>query len=166
MCTSLLIIRDMSQLSFNSHHHHRHTPPSPSLTTTTTNTTTTTRQPTPMTPTPTTTTTTMPTTTMQTRTKKNDHSGGAQQTAPPPNHRRWHERFTRRSSCSCPTDSCWIPVISVDSGAIPVEFTSQIFGILLFWYLHRNSPRNGPERNGTGMDRNGMAPECSDQNEH
>jgi hypothetical protein len=55
------------------------------------------------------------------------------------------------SSCSCPTDSCWIPVIPVDSGAIPVEFTSQIFAILLFRYLHRNSPRNGPERNGTGM---------------
>ena len=60
------------------------------------------------------------------------------------------------SSYQCPTDSCRIPVIPADSSTIPVEFASQNFEILIFRYLHRNSPRNGPERNGTGMhDRNG-----------
>ena len=51
------------------------------------------------------------------------------------------------SSYWCPTDSCQIPVIPVVSGTtITVEFTSQNFRILIFRYLHQNSPWNG-----TGM---------------
>ena len=48
-----------------------------------------------------------------------------------------------QSSYRCPTDSCWIPVIPADSGTIPVEFASQNLEILIFRYLHRNSPWNG-----------------------
>lgn len=48
-------------------------------------------------------------------------------------------------------------IFSPDSGAIPVKFTSEICGILLFQYLHQTVP---------GMDWNWMALECSDWNEH
>ena len=33
----------------------------------------------------------------------------------------------RKRSYQCPPYSCWIPVIPVDSGGIPLEFTSQNF---------------------------------------
>ena len=44
----------------------------------------------------------------------------------------WHinghcESCRNKRSYQCPPYSCWIPVIPVDSGGIPVEFTSQNF---------------------------------------
>ena len=59
---------------------------------------------------------------------------------------------THKRSLSCPCDSCWIPVIPVDSGGIKfgggpcqisIPGTPYSGGIELF----QNLDRNGPERN-------------------